>query len=637
MKKQVSPKQGFILPTAIILMFVCSLAIAAVLSYASFTTRMTAVHLGNSACRFAAQSAVESAKRDIYKAFYSYSGSTARVGLMSGNAFNWFDSYSSGSPSTIGSGNTVTLPASTNINGCAVTPVIHHSGRISNQAAAVVTIRATATRQNPGGTVSASTVEERIRFALMRSRVFDNAYFVNNYGWFQGSSITANGDVRANGNLYLDSGCTVNGHAYAAKNDELNVIGSIQNTGKMQNLSTYWSSCGNSARPSTPAYTGGGYYGGGYDPSVSVTERLHPYQDELTMPYISELSDYVAYAQEMGGKISGGVAYKLDANGNVTSYSLGTINAHYSGAGPSGKSNLSDNGALVLEGTQTNPIILDGPVVVDSDVIIKGYVKGQGTIYSGRNIHIAGDIKYVNPPNWNHPDTNPTATEKVNAKKDFLGLAAKGNIVMGDYTLSSWLGANNSNSLQYYLKSGPYVQQYICDPSDNTIGYPRTTEYGWTSNESKFCGDYTQKDGGKKVDVSSKTEWVMENGRRVQKTTTTMADAQTRHYYESVCPDKLIQHLCGDTQTTGYGGSATYKPTITRIDAVMYNNHGIIGHLGGCTINGSLVCRNEAMIYSGSLKINWDHRLYSGFDGNIGLPMDASQPPQTLSWREISN
>ena len=49
------------------------------------------------------------------------------------------------------------------------------------------------------------------RFALMRSRVFDNAYFVNNYGWFQGSSITANGDVRANGNLYLDSGCTVNG------------------------------------------------------------------------------------------------------------------------------------------------------------------------------------------------------------------------------------------------------------------------------------------------------------------------------------------------------------------------------------------------------------------------------------------
>ena len=91
----------------------------------------------------------------------------------------------------------------------------------------------------------------------------------------------------------------------------------------------------------------------------------------------------------------------------------------------------------------------------------------------------------------------------------------------------------------------------------------------------------------------------------------------------------------------GGGSSQTYKPTITRIDAVMYNNHGIIGHIGNCTINGSLVCRNEAMIYEGALKINWDHRLYSGLSGSmsnaLGLPMDASRPPTTLSWREISN
>ena len=53
--KKISPRYGFILPTAICLLLVCSLAIAAVLSYVSFTTRMTAVHLGNSACRFAAQ------------------------------------------------------------------------------------------------------------------------------------------------------------------------------------------------------------------------------------------------------------------------------------------------------------------------------------------------------------------------------------------------------------------------------------------------------------------------------------------------------------------------------------------------------------------------------------------------------
>ena len=651
--KRSSSTNGFVLPITVFLVFICSVALAAVMGYVAFTTRMTAVHLGNTVCRLAAQSAIEAAKSQIYSTFYQYSGGSAvRIGTMTGTAFDWFNTYSRGTPpsatsagsaSSIGSGTVVTLPGTTNINECTVTPVVWLSGRVTGQPAAIVTLRATAVRTNPGGTVSSSTIEERIRFALMRSRVFDNAYFVNNYGWFQGSAITANGDVRANGNLYLDSGCTVNGRAFGARNEELNVIGTIQNKGKMQDRSSYWSNCGNFARPSSPTWAGGDYYGGGYEAPLSVTttdlnNRLYPYQDELTMPYISDLGEYIKYAQDSGGKLSGGISYKLDSNGNVTQSSLGTINAHYDGAGPSGNSSLSDKGALVLEGTAANPIVIDGPVVVDSDVVIKGYVKGQGTIYSGRNIHIVGTIQYVNGPTWSHPDTNPDATTRTNLGKDLLGLAAKGNIVMGDYTLSSWLGSSSSG-LQYYMKSGPYVQQYICDASDKNIGYPRTTEHGWTSNESKFCGDYTQRDGGKKVNVTSTTQTVYDpkTRRYVQQTTTTMADSATRKYYESVCPEKLIQHLCGDTQSS----RGAYQPTITRIDAVMYNNHGIIGHIGNCTINGSLVCRNEAMIYEGALKINWDHRLYSGLSGSmsnaLGLPMDASRPPTTLSWREISN
>ena len=631
-------RHGFILPMAVILLAVTSLILAAVMGYVAFTTRMTDVHLGNSVCRLAAQSAIEAAKRDIYKAFYAYSGgSSVRIGTMTGTAFDWFDNLSTLNNLVVPPGGT------TNINGCTVSPSVSRTFRPSGTTTGIVTIRATATRTNPTGTVSSSTIEECIRFALMRSRVFDFAYFVNNYGWFQGNSITANGDVRANGNLYLDSGCTVNGRAYAARNDELGVIGTIQNTGRMQSLYEYWSGCGSFARPTSPAYLGGGEYGGGYAAPVQVTsqdvaDRLNPYQDELTMPYISDLDEYVKYAQQVGGKLSGGVAYKIDSSGNVQQYNNGTINAHYSGTGPTGNSNLSDNGALVLVGTAANPIVIDGPVVVDSDVVIKGYVTGQGTIYSGRNIHIVGDIKYVNAPSWPHPDSNPDATAKANLSKDLLGLAAKGNVVLGDYTVSSWLGSSSSG-LQYYLQNGPYVQRYICDESDKNIGYPRTREYGWSSDETKFCGDYTQRDGGKKVTMSSSTKWVQKNGRWTQEKVTTIADSQTRKYYESVCPDVIIQSLCGDSQTSGYGGGG-YSPTITHIDAVIYNNHGVIGHIGNCTINGSLVCRNEAMIYEGALKINWDHRLYSGLSGSmsdaLGLPMDASRPPETLSWREIS-
>ena len=160
------------------------------------------------------------------------------VGFSNSNSYDWFENSAGPSLSLGKAPNTVTLPANTNINGCAVRVrfgrVYHETGK----SAAEVTIVATAERTNPGGSVSTSTIEERVRFAIARSKVFDNAYFVNNYGWFQGSSVTANGDVRANGDMYLDSGCKVNGNVYAARNPELGVNGDITNYGKMDAYST---------------------------------------------------------------------------------------------------------------------------------------------------------------------------------------------------------------------------------------------------------------------------------------------------------------------------------------------------------------------------------------------------------------
>ena len=81
------PKAGFILPMAIILTSVCAISLAAVFSYVSFTTRMTQVHLGNTQCRLAAQSAIENAKEAVFKAFYSYTTSgngTIKIGLING-------------------------------------------------------------------------------------------------------------------------------------------------------------------------------------------------------------------------------------------------------------------------------------------------------------------------------------------------------------------------------------------------------------------------------------------------------------------------------------------------------------------------------------------------------------------------
>ncbi len=92
------------------------------------------------------------------------------------------------------------------------------------------------------------------------------------------------------------------------------------------------------------------------------------------------------------------------------------------------------DGNLILEGTLANPIKLSGDIYVTGDVIIKGYVEGRGAIYSGRNTYVAGNIQYKNPPAACAGDPDACAQAAIAAGKDELRLAARNNIVLGDYT-----------------------------------------------------------------------------------------------------------------------------------------------------------------------------------------------------------
>jgi hypothetical protein len=94
------------------------------------------------------------------------------------------------------------------------------------------------------------------------------------------------------------------------------------------------------------------------------------------------------------------------------------------------------NGNLILEGTPSNPIVLDGDIFVEGDVVIKGYVKGRGAIYSGRNVYVAGNIKYLDDVPTCVGVSNPDqcARNAITAGKSELRLAARNNVVLGDYT-----------------------------------------------------------------------------------------------------------------------------------------------------------------------------------------------------------
>jgi len=132
------------------------------------------------------------------------------------------------------------------------------------------------------------------------------------------------------------------------------------------------------------------------------------------------------------GTLRGGIIYGVPIRGKInslpTSSNISAINRVY-------------NGNLILIGTPNNPIVIDEDVFVEGDVIIKGVVTGKGAIYAGRNLYTAGNVQVSNPPDppghgvcSGITDPDDCARANIDAGKDELRLAARGNIVIGDYT-----------------------------------------------------------------------------------------------------------------------------------------------------------------------------------------------------------
>ena len=611
--------EGFVLVFSLILALCAGLILAGTLGYVSYAARQSAASAARSSCRLAAMSAIEKVKDDVFRTFKARNGNRSVLGVR---VYDWFTT--GWSATSIGTGgyrvdfDTALNPIRAQLGGFTDLRVRLRSAPVNVGNRAEVTFFATAARMTGNGMLVSVTFAERVSFGVDRSKVFDYAYFVNNYGWFEGSTITANGAVRANGDMSLSQSPKVNGDVFAARNDELNVPGDIKNgTGTMDNKNTYRSTqygTANRARPLQVSHDDGGYNAPATVTSADLTARLHGnLREGLDMPWISGLNEYIEYGKELKSTLSqGGTYYINNANSGDPNY------GYYQGTGPSGDPELPDNHALVLEGTQTNPIRINGPVVVSNDVVIKGYVTGQGTIYSSRNIHILGNIQYVNPPNWAN---KVAASGNGNSSKDLLCLAAKGNIVMGDCTSSGWL----DTTLKKVLTQQPYVQPYACAQADDgswidgDIGYPK-------AGASVFAGNYTAADGGNKVAQQAVYRQEKDRWGRTQNVLDHYDYVSTtgRRYYDSVVAPNEI---------------SSRATTITQIDAVLYNNHGIFGKLGQCTINGSLVCRNEGMIFSGKLYLNWDYRLYSGSPENVmnqlvGMPLGTGKPV-VLSWQEV--
>ncbi|MFC1806852.1 pilus assembly PilX N-terminal domain-containing protein [Candidatus Omnitrophota bacterium] len=437
-----------------------------------------------------------------------------------------------------------------------------------------------------GGTTR-KVIAANVSFMMDPSPIFTYAYFVNNFGWLKGAGITINGDARSNGNFDFTGNPMINGDIYATTNPALGAAGTVTGLSRSWDTAAYTNHAPIRARSTNPtdaANPDATILASGY----SGTSTRYENSEVLDMPYLGDLSKYKDMADDDNGQISQGAIVLVN---EVYEYGVGADGiggtADDVGVGPDGVGGTPDDGCMILIGTVANPLVIDGTVVVEKDIIIRGVVEGQGTIYTGRNIHIGGDIIYANEPSWPKPDPDPVATAAVNRTKDFLGLASKGNVLIGNYTRNDWFV-----TCKDYLKP-PFTQGYVTDSTDAGNGYDSD---GNPLNGYFFDGDYTVADGGDKDDG--------------------LGGAVARKYYEGSFSDTVAD--------------ANIDPSnlIRIVNAVIYNNHAAVGKVGRFTLNGSLIARDEALIWSGNLDINYDLRAstdsLASFDSN--LPRDLALP-----------
>ncbi len=365
-------------------------------------------------------------------------------------------------------------------------------------------------------------------------------------------------------------------------------------------LLEYWRRASERARPTNPPGQDEMDYPMGYDPPSEddELEQLQPGQEPIEMPFIGDLSAERALAADMGGRLVQGGRTLVNAVLGIAQ------------KGPSDVAGAADQGCLIIDG-HDGVLQLDGPVVVDRDVVFmnKVQVSGQGTIYAGRNIHILGDIEYVNAPEWPKPDPNPEQTAEANRSADLMGLVAKGNIVFDAFWKSNPWESDVLEMLESRLDdSSP---PFACHPTDATLGYcPSDGPY-------QFDGNYAAEDGLQKVaSITSRRERI--DGRQVTVKTATSTPSK---FYESLVYEGMLS-----------------ASTITRIDAVLYSNHGVLGKIGNVDINGSFIARDDIMTPLNWTDFNWDIRLGSqsldGLDFPILLPMVVADP-KVVGWKEV--
>ncbi len=455
---------------------------------------------------------------------------------------------------------------------------------------------------------------------LERSRVFDYAYFINNWGWFYGNTITCNGNARSNGQFdvanykpTITGQPTYDSMAWTAGKADLLGYHDDNKDGKTDGndggIFAGWS------------VVGAGNVGGNGGKSANQ----HSFQPALPMPNLTDLSVYEAKAKAAGSYVKNG----------ATTLFTGVYG-----------DDVGEKQNIYLVGTAAAPIEIHGTVVVRGSVIVSGVITGQGAIYAGGNVYVPNNLTYSNPPTSTRPTNNTEAQTEAwitaNKDKDFVGLLARENVVLGNHLDSNW----RKN-----------VSTWLADPMNQSKE---------DAGEDQIPNTYAGKDGKK----GTADDDVLEGDGKWTVQRYTAADEAAGLVPAGKKAGDAIpgsgEDIDGDgvfddsltvanldfpaaLAATNWGGNLPASPdyskiastSMTHVDGVVYTNHALAWvTLAGSAIdvNGAVVSRNECMIYGGKLNLNYDSRLLAGNGDFVGDLMPRQlKPIEYTSWMMLDH
>ncbi len=386
------------------------------------------------------------------------------------------------------------------------------------------------------------------------SLVFDYEYFLNNWGWWWGTSITGHGGNRANWDFDFRDKPTVNGVILA--------------NGTINSNNKEW-------KPGDTVPFGG-LAGGSPDTYVRAGVPRE------TMP---NLKDFSYYESKALASTSNGIWI-----GNTR-----LVTGVHTGTKP----------GLYLAGTDSSPIKIVGTVVIPGDVVIKGKITGHGTLYVGGNLYVAGDMTYKNPPNWNAPPETMNATQRdkwvADSKdKDLVVFAVREAILGGDVTSSDW--KNNC-----YEAAGYGLKNIGGESNLGQDGIAQTGDDGVP---------YLHEDGTKSAWFDADGDGVMDGN----------YNYNTQITMNSTRASKISGYPTSSGSPVAYNTVANNNMNL--LDGVFYTNHAAAMRLAknNALFHGSMISRDEAIIFSGSLTFMYDSRIHSRYNTNPNLYVDLDLP-----------